>query len=418
MSLKDSILSVFKLSRTAIADIAAGIPLAMKVTPEIRRIELKELEEDYYSNPVIFNSVNKIVQILMSTNRNVVAQDDKVQSFFDEFIDNIGFSGGELSWDDLLEAIFRHQVVYGRSWVELIHNTKGNRIVDLDFIDPKTMDYAKTGAQQIALDKFQNPVGYVQTLPSMVAQSITKRFQPPEGYNISLFSNQVFLPPERVAHLKLYTIGDGFYGIGLVEPIHITARSKVEMQTALVNAMWRAGFPTPVLKVGDREHEPTTAQVKKSFDKLKKMNYKYGFAMPFHNELQFLEAKHPEKLKEHLNYFIDQEITGLGLAKAFATGSGEAGTNRAILTRQEYVLKLTLKDIIIRTSRNIEAKLFHRIAQLEGFKETPRLKWGEVVLQELDSKAIRLIGYAKAGLLRPDEKIEKLIRGLEDLPSK
>lgn len=419
MTIKDSLLKVFRLAEKKPAEYIAE-PLAMKTTPEIKRIELKELEKDYYSNPVIFNSVNKITQIMMSTDFHIEAKSEKVKSFFNEFVDDIGYSGGELNWDDWLNVTFKHQIVYGRSWSELIHNKRGNKIVDLDFIDPKKMDYAKTTGQKIALDRQGNPIGYVEKIPFLDALEIEKRrrFKPPEGYNITLGADEIFFPPKRIAHMKLYTIGDGFYGIGLVEPIHDAARSKNEMQSALINAMWRAGFPTPVMKVGDVDHEPTTAQVKRAWDKLKKMNYKYGFTMPYHNELKFLEAKHPERLKEHLSYFIEQEITGMGIAKAFATGTGERGTNRAILNRQEYILKLTLRDIIKRTCRNIESQIFHRITKLHGFNETPRLKFGEVVLQELDAKASRLIGYAKAGLITPDADLERVTREAEDLPPK
>jgi len=420
MPLKDSILKSFKLSKPKPVASMVGAPLSMKTTPEIKRVDLQELEEDFYGNPLIFNGVNKQVQILMSTKRKIEAKDENVKKFFENFVDNIGFSGGEMSWDEWLEMTFRHEIVFGRAWTELIHNKKGNRIVDLDVIDPKKMDYVKKLGDKIALDEQGNPVGYVQTLPLLALADIEKRrkFKPPTKYGISLQSNQIFLPPERIAHFKLYTIGDGFYGIGLVEPIHITARSKNEMQAALVNAMWRAGFPTPVHYGGDVDHEPTPAQVKSNFDKLKKMNYKYGFAMPYYNKLVFLEAKHPEKLKEHLEYFDDQEITGLGMARAFITGSGEKGTNRAILTRQEHIMKLTLRDILKRTFSNIRAKIFHPIAELEGFKETPKLTSGEVVLQELDSKASRLAAYAKAGLLSPDPKFEEYIRKMEDLPKR
>jgi len=423
MTLKDRILSTFRLSRDTtknLVDIVAGVPIAMKTTPEIKRVDLQALEEDYFGNPVIFNGVNKQVQILMSTSRTIEAKDENVKNHFEELIDKIGYSGGEMSWDEWLEVTFRHEIVFGRAWTELIHNKKGNRIVDIDTIDPKKMDYAKKHGDKIALDEQGNPIGYVQTLPMLSLEEIEKRkkFKPPENLGIPIQGNQIFLPPSRVAHFKLYTIGDGFYGIGLVEPIHLISRSKEELQAALVNAMWRAGFPTPMLKKGDKDHEPTLTQVKKAFEKLKRMNYKFGFSMPYYDDLKFLEAKHPEKLKEHLEFFIDQQITGLGMARAFVTGSGESGTNRAILTRQEYIMKLTLRDILKRTFRNIEAKIFYPIAKLEGFKEVPKISCGEVVLQELDSKASRLIGYAKSGLITSDAQTEEYIRKMEDLPPK
>ncbi|MHA1773397.1 MAG: phage portal protein family protein [Candidatus Heimdallarchaeota archaeon] len=395
----------------------AGVPLAMKTTPSTARIDKQLLENMYRDNPVVFNAINKVVQIIMSADYKLVAKNPKVEDFFRKFLDGIGYRGGERFWDDLLETFFKFQVIYGDAWCELIYNKKGNRIVDLDAIDPKKMDYAKTGSQKIALDENGNPIGYVQTLPPIVAAKLKVRFKPPKGSNVLLLPNQIFIPPERIAHFKLYTVGDGFYGIGLIEPIYKTSQSKIEMERALVNAIWRAGFPTPVASVGDKDHEPTPTQIKKIFEKIKNMNYKYGFTFPYYNKISFLEAKHPEKLREHLNYWIEQEITGMGLAKAFATGSGEA-TNRATLQRQEYILKLTLKDIVKRTVRGIESKIFRRIAELEGFKEVPRLEWGELALEELDAKVSRIIGLAKQNLITADAELENFLRKLENLPNK
>jgi len=393
----------------------AGVPLSVKTTPELVRVEKKYLEHMYIDNPVVFNSINKTVQLIMSAGHKVIAKTPKVQAFYDDFISNIGYRGGEKYWDELLEGMFKSQTIFGDCWTEKIFNTEGNKIVDLDAIDPKKMDYAKTGAQKISLDKFGNPIGYTQTIP--FSSQVAKRIQPPKDSNILLMGSQIFIPPERIAHFKLYTVGDGFYGIGLIEPIYKISSSKIEMERALVNTAWRVLSPTPVAKVGDKDHEPSPNQVKNIFDKIKNMNYKYGFSFPYYNDIQFLEAKHPEKAKEQLTYWIDQEVTGMGLPRAISTGSG-ATTSRSILAKQIFVSKLTLKDIVTRTIRGIESKIFRHVSKLEGFKEVPRIEWGELALEELDAKVNRIIGLKKQELITSDENLENYLRKLENLPTK
>ena len=395
----------------------SGVPVSVKTTPELVRVEKKFLEHMYIDNPVVFNSINKTVQLIMSAGHKIIAKDPKVQAFYDGFISNIGYMGGEKYWEELVEGMFKSQTIFGDCWIEKIFNTKGNKIVDLDAIDPKKMDYAKNGMQKIALDKFGNPIGYAQTIPYSASSQISKVINPPKNSNILLMGNQIFIPPERVAHFKLYTVGDGFYGIGLIEPIYKISSSKIEMERALVNTAWRVLSPTPVAKVGDKDHEPSPNQVKNIFDKIKNMNYKYGFSFPYYNDIQFLEAKHPEKAKEQLTYWIDQEVTGMGLPKAISTGSG-ATTSRSILAKQIFVSKLTLKDIVKRTIRGIESKIFKHVSKLEGFKEVPRIEWGELALEELDAKINRIIGLKKQELITSDENLENYLRKLENLPTK
>ena len=389
-----------------------GIPLGKKSTPEIIRIEKNKLEQMYISNPVVFNSINKIVQIMMAAGYSIIGEDESVK-VITEFLDSVGEIGGEYDWDTLLETIVKHCSIYGNAWIEKIYNKAGTRIVDLDFIDPKKMDYARDSNQKIVLDKFNRPVGYVQTLPMDI--DVENKIEPPEG--VVLPSNSIFIPPERIIHFQLYTVGDGFDGIGLIEPIYKTAIRKLNMEQALANSWWLTGFPLKKGKVGDINHEPTEEQLKRMAESIKNLDYKSSIVLPYYADVEILEAKRPERLKEQLNYFIDQEITGLGMPKAFATGLGEE-TNRATLARQEYLLKLSLKDITTRIARTITTKLFKPLAEMNKMKSYPTLKWGEIAIEELDSKSKRLIAYAQAGIIRPDKDLETYIRKVEGLPEK
>jgi len=105
----------------------------------------------------------------------------------------------------------------------------------------------------------------------------------------------------------------------------------------------------------------------------------------------------------------------MGMPAAFSSGQGQA-TNRSTLNRQEYIMKLTLKEMIRKTCRTIEQKQLKVIANQRGFKEYPKLVWGEVSLEELDSKSKRLVAYAGAGLLKHSPALERIIRELEKLP--
>jgi len=393
---------------------SAGQPMGKKSTPQIERIELAKLEEIYLNDPVVFNSINKTVEVIMSAGYTLKGSDESI-SYVEEFLDNIGTRGGYTEWMSLLETIFTHQCIYGRAFNEIIYNAKQTKIMDLDFVDPKKIDYAKNMSNRIALDKYSNPLGYVLSLPYMEMTGDLK--SDPVPSQVYLNTNQIFLKPERLAHYKLYTLGDGFYGIGLVEPIYKTANRKLKMEEALANVYMRTGFPTRMALVGDKFHEPTLEMLQRATEELEKSTYRSVFATPYYNEVKILEANKPEKLRQHLDHFVEEENTGLGLPSAFATWKG-GEVNRATLNRQEFLYKLSLKEIINKTIKTLERDVFSKIAKLNNLKDTPRIKWNEINLEELDSKSKRLVAYTQSGLITPDKQIETIIRQQEGLPPK
>lgn len=399
-------------SKKARVTLEEGEPKSQKTTPVIPRVPMSELELTYLHNPVIFNGINKIVQTIMSAKHELSAKDEAVTQYFDNYLEGLGNSGSDITWEELLSQVYKFQCIYGKAWIENIFNKKGNRIVDWDIIDPKKMDYAKDSQNKIALDEYGKPIGYVETLPY---DTTAKEQKIPVSVSskVTLPPNSIFLSPDRVAQIKLFTIGDGFYPIGLIEPVYKTSLRKLNIEEALANAIWRHGFPIFLAKVGDPNHEPTPQQVSSILDKLKNASFAQELSIPYYHDLKILESKKAEKLREHLEYYKDQEVTGLGIPKPFATGGGEA-TNRSTLGNQSEMFQLTLRDIINKTIYSIRKYMFKPLCELEGFKEIPDLKWEVVGADELDKKAKRLLMYIKAGVISPD-KITDFIQKVEKI---
>ena len=391
---------------------STGIPKSQKTTPKIQRVPASELELTYLHNPLIFNGINKIVQTIMSADHELVCKNPTVKKYFSDFFDDLGNSGSDITWEELLSAIYKYQTIYGKTWIENVYNKRGNRIVDWDLIDPKKMDYLKNSAQNIVLDEFGNPRGYVESLPydTSARKQQTLPLIASEG---TLPPNAIFLEPKRVAQLKLFVIGDGFYPIGLIEPIYQTSLRKLNIEEALANAIWRHGFPTFLAKIGDANHEPTPQQVQHTLDKLRDSSFKQELAVPYFTDLSILESKKSERLREHLEYFQDQEVAGLGIPKPFCTGGGEA-TNRATLGNQQDMFQLTLRDITDKTADSNRKYMFKPLCDLEGFKEVPILKWEVLGSGELNDKADRLLKYVKAGILNP-QKLNKFVEKVEKI---
>jgi hypothetical protein len=392
---------------------SSGVPESKKITPSIVRVPLIELEQVFIKDALVFNGINKIKQTIMQAQHTIKAKDPKVQKYFDDFVENLGNSGGGLSWEFLLGRLFTDEMVYGRAWIENIYNVMQNRIVDWDLIDSKSMDYAKDHQLRIVLDMQQKPVGYTQTLPygQFSFMEMPKQIIPPK---VRLMPNQIFIEPKRIAQVKLFTFGDSFYGMGLIEPIYLNSIRKQNVEEALANAIWRHGFPIVWAALGDLQHEPTPQQVQTMLDKLKNLTFKKEIATPYYYNLQILESKKPTKLQEHLSYFVDAQVAGLGIPKPYVMGSGEA-TNRATLSNMSDIFQLSLRDIIQSTCDAVRRYMFKPVCEFEGFSEVPTLDFDMVGIDEIDRKSKRITDYIKAGILTPDDKISDYIKKVEDL---
>lgn len=388
----------------------SGDPATIKTTPTISRVSANELELAYINDPIIFNGVNKVVQTIMAAHYEITAKDKKVKQFFDDFTSNLGNSGSLITWEGLLTNTFKNQCIFGWSWIENVYNKKGNLIVDWDIVDPKKMNYAKDGNNKLVLDKLGRPVGYVQRLPTDM--TIEQKYPVPP--QVSLNMGELFIPPEKLALVKLYQIGDGFYPVGIVEPCYKAIIRKLNINDAIANSYWRHGFPTIWAQVGDMNHEPTPNQIQSLLGKLKDLNNRKEIVTPYYYKLNMLEANQNVSLSDHLTIFRDDEIAGMGVPKPFVTGGGEE-TNRATLNRMSDLFQLTLSDIVKSTCQSIRINLFKPLAQVHGFKEVPNLEWDVIGVGELDAKADRIVNYVKSGVLPVTLELQKYIERLEKL---
>ena len=393
-----------------------GNPKSIKSTPIQPRVSKKELEVTYMIDPIVFNSVNKMVQTIMSAPHRLVSKDEKTKKFFDEFLISLGISGSNITWEELLTQIFLNQCIYGTSFTENIFNKKGNKIVDWDILDTKKLDYAKDGNGSIVLDHHQRPVGYVQTLPAniVIPEKMRIRGLNEKDSRVILPPNAIYLSAIRIAQTKLYEIGDGFYPLGIIEPIYYSALRKLNMEHALANAIYRHGFPIVHASMGDNNHEPTPQQVQSMVSKLKDINFKQEIATPYYMDLKILESKQVEKLQVHLEYFKNNEIAGLGIPETYATGMGGA-TNKAVLTAQTSLYQLTLKEIIQRTVASIRRYMFAPVAKTHGLKDIPTIEWDNVGVDEVVSKSERFVSYVREGIFTPEEVRPILSQG-ENIP--
>jgi len=209
----------------------------------------EELERAYKKVPAVFNGINKIYQTIMSRDRRLVGERTE---FYSDWLSNVGDIGGNAPWSVIHAKIHKYKCVYGQAFVEIIRDQDTGEPVDLAFIDPKRMDYAKEGSSSsrygagndIALDRFQNPIGYVQEVDYYEGDQVDQVYEVPD--NVSLSQNEIYIPAHSIAHFKMYETGDGFYPSGLIDPVFKDAERSFQLKQDYADSAHINLFPTRV----------------------------------------------------------------------------------------------------------------------------------------------------------------------------
>jgi len=366
---------------------------------EVPRVSPWDLETCYICDPIIFNAINKNVQTIMAAGWKIVCDDQKVLDYFEEFIDNIGKVGGDITWNELLEVTFQNLMIYGRNYYETVLNQYESEVLDIVSLDPKLIDYARDSMRRICVDQYGKPIGYCQNLPYGV--DTTGKGDPvPEKSGVVLINRQIFIAPERIAYFKLYTYGNRFDGLGLIEPAYKSIVRKQNIEEAQANSIYARGTYPIVDYVGNENHFPTPNMIKSASDNLAQMAHNRYFAVPYWHKIEPIEVKQSEVVDNTMKWLRESASASLGMPMAFATGTGEA-TNRATLGTLQKFMEFSLKDMVGRVCAQMKQHVFKRICAYQNFKVVPDLIWGDIGAESVDDKATRLQNYVKVGVLNP-----------------
>jgi hypothetical protein len=367
------------------------------------RIPKTDLEVLYISDAITFNSVNKTVQMLMSSSYSIDSSQKRVVTFFEQFFKNIGNIGENLTLLELIEWIYKDLTVFGEAYVEIIYDEETNtKPLDLTRVDPKKMDVARDSSGNAVVDEYGRVVGYSMSVPYGV-DTKGSGDKIPEAFRGKIDTNQkIFLLPSRIVQFKLYPYGDGFTGIGLIEPAYSSIKRKMAITEAQTNSIYTRGTYPIVGFVGDQNHEPTQTDIDNTLNLIKDMKHDRYFAFPYWTKIQPLEVKQSDIVDNTLKFLREDQSASLGMPLAFATGAGEA-TNRATLNNQQQVLQLTLLDVQKRFLSTWNKFIMNKISVAYSLPTTAELKAEKIGAEEKNDKSDRLNSYVKSGILKPEQ---------------
>jgi len=417
MTLLDSFRRVFNLSSSNKTVQTLGMKSVGETTltfksgeEQLKRVNPIDLETIYIREGMVYNWINKFVESFLACDFRVNTSNERERKIMEEFLRASNFR-------NLLKTTVQHMLVYGNAFWEKITNG-GTKLLAVDWIDPKTMDVKRTPMGKVIYAQDGKPEAYVQYVKWNVDTSkIPKERQVNQTamFPETQSGKGILLKREEVVQFPYNTIGDSWWGVGLIEPIYNIIRVKQNAEAGYAEAIQRVAYPRIWVKVGDDQHPPTPEQIDDVWNQLKGLETKHQFVSPYFYEPVILESKRVEKLADNLKYFSDQIVAGLGGPKPFITGLG-TDTNKATLNDQKILFERQLKALQEQISQIIEREVFAVLAKQYRFRSVPTLVWEEISTESLDSKADRLVKYVNAGLLNPDKDIRNIIRTSERLP--
>ena len=396
----------FELRRAKSDKLATPRAIGLETGEEMKRVSPRELELAYATDPILFNGVNIYVEVMLSCSPEIIASNEKEQRYMDEWAHRVKFKLR------VLPKIVQHCCIYGNAWTEICYSKKiKDEIVKLSTRDPKYMDFRRSSLNnRIIFDKFGEPKEYVQYLEFDMPE------QPNEIYQNGM--RAIIIPKEKIAHTTFLTVGDSYYGIGLIEPCMNATLGKNNAQKGFTHSIFRLGFPLLGLKVGNDQVFPTPEMIDKAVEEFKNVNERTLVGYPHYVEPKIIESSmRADKLRDDIRHFTSEQISGMGVPSALVTGSGE-DVNRAVLDTMLTLFYQKIRMFQESISSSLEEQLFVKIYEDKNFDDIPRLEWRESSIETLTAKSERLEKYVKVGLLKPYPELEDEIKKWERLPRK
>lgn len=373
----------------------------------ISRVSKFELESIYFKNSIIRNSIRNKVQMIGASGYRILYNNRKEERSFQEFFDGLGQIGDDCDFDQIYLGVPKSQFIFGASWNELIWDEDDEEIVDVNRLDAKRMDYARTKKQEIIVGRDQRPIGYTMKVFSDVnfgQKNLTLGDPIPKEYKgvVDLGSDKIFLLPKRIALIRFEEEGDGLEYWGLVETVYKDALRKGKLEEAGFNSAFQRWMAPLYAKIGDDRHPPTPQLAKQTLDTMKKMKHDLLSTFPYFVDLKTLDANDLGIYIDMVKSLRENEASGLQTPMPFAMSSGET-TNRATLNNQQAMLEFGLNELVRINAKLITKRIFRKVAESKGLKTWPKLIPNRISVDEIDDRAIRYGMFVEKGIFSPDE---------------
>jgi len=335
------------------------------------RKRVRELFILYLTNQFVARAINVRAETLVSKGYNIVKGSEAGRKACEELVKNSG--GINLFWQ-----LSVNTDIAGDGFLEIIPNTKKNKLMRLKHVHPLTLFFRRDSNDNIIIDKTSKlPVGYEQVTYDADGMEIKKK-----------------IAKEKIAHIRYNTLGDEFTGVSTIQPGYNTIVRLMNMEYSAAEAALRTANPLIVAECNTK----SPVQIAQWAQILGRISGREQVLVPEGMKLTMLSPGN-QNFSEYSDYFLNAVVSTFGVPKAVLLGEGE-NSNRSegiILSRHFYTL--------IQGNQKYMEDFFNEIfalyGKIAGF-EAPELEFPDIA-EDAQLSAKAAIDLFAAGILTLNE---------------
>ncbi len=328
-------------------------------------ISKEDLKTAYLSHPIVNRAIHFRADLIVARGFSLEFSDPTTKEIILEFLNDIKLNS---PFNADLKAIIRNASidtdVFGNAFHHLIPNKARNKIVKLAPLHPIDIDYQRDAQGSILYDSTGEPVGYVF------------RAGTPEERK---FKRQ------EIAHLTFETIGDELLGIPLLLPMFRTLERLANIEFAISQALYKHGFPTRDISVGDPDHPPTAEDIEQVAQQVQNLDSASEYTHPYYFKVSSIDPKFPSNIQNVPEFFLSQIVALSGIPRRFLLGEEKFATSLAALQRN---LQLMLEPLQARVKVWLEEQIFRQVLDIRKCDGTVTLTWSPI-LEQADPQLVR-----------------------------
>ena len=287
--------------------------------------------------------VDKYVDFIVGSGFNIKSTDPRAVTIINKFFKDNNF-------ESILRSWIKSALLTGNGFIEF-SGDENKQPDDVKLLSSKSMFVRR--------DEYGKILGYSQYNEEIFASS--KESIPFETY--------------EVAHLKLNSVDDEAYGIGVIYPLLELINSLIKSRKDMHKILSRKANSPIHVKLGDDSNYATPEAVENFGKKLEFMNEKTEFSTDHLVDMKVLDlGKIGEKFKE----VIEQDLQLTSIASQVPEVLlGYGNLPEGLAKEQKKAFELRAKSFQITIEGEIENKIIKRILNGAGLDVEVDFEWGE-----------------------------------------
>jgi len=331
---------------------------------------------------------------------DIILPDSKSSRFLEESI----------IWSKLqlyLPLLVRDMFVYGHAYLLKVRG-KNKKIIDIVYLNPKSISPEQDNLGNLVLDVTGNIVGY--------------RWKPDNWYTIReklRLSSKLeeehkgkYIDSSDIVHIPFLDVVAGVYGEGIVAKLKTLVTIKANIEHALGEIASRYLERLWIIKVGDNIRPPSQAKLIEMNEKLREAREKGDniLVFPYYTDISIEKGEDIAQFQRPLETILTELYVSMGYAYGI-----EVGQRLHALSSEVDFWDKNIQFYRKWIWNHLRDQLLDEYLEQNGYKPIVKIKWRETEPSKLMSKARRLSLYARGNLLASSPDIEKEIKRIEGI---